>query len=57
VAAEDHLVDIAQQIEALEKRFVESHTLGAYLRTEDAADYQRLAVEAKTILDAELGKL
>ncbi|APV48326.1 hypothetical protein BWI17_00680 [Betaproteobacteria bacterium GR16-43] len=57
MAAEDHLLAIAREIEALEKRFVSSSVAGAYLKAEDAADYRRLAVEAKTILDVELGPL
>ena len=57
MSTEDYLLKIAHEIAALEDRFVSSHQLGLYLKTEDAADYKRLAVEAKSILDAELGLL
>jgi hypothetical protein len=57
VSAEVHLLDIAHEIEVLEDRFVSSAQLGLYLKTEDAADYKRLAIEAKSLLDAELGAL
>ena len=55
MAVEQELLSIAQSMKDLESRFVDSQQLGLYLRTEDAADFKRLAVEAKSILDAELG--
>ena len=57
MSAEKELQQIAQGISVLENRFVSSNVMGAYLKTEDAADFQRFAVEAKTILDTELGRL
>lgn len=56
MAAEDHLVQIVGDMAALEQRCV-STPLGMRLQGEDAANHKRLAVEAKSILDSELGLL
>ena len=56
MAAEDHLLQISREMEALENRCVSTH-LGMRLEGEDAANHKRLAVEAKSILDTELGGL
>jgi hypothetical protein len=42
---------------SIETRFVQSDTLGLHLRTRDQAEFKRLVVEAKSILDSELGPL
>lgn len=51
------LSKIALAIEALEQKFVQSGALGLHLHTEDAAEFKRLAIEAKALLDHELGRL
>ena len=55
MAADQHLVEIAREFEALEAGL--SYSAGEFLNADDAANYQRLAVEAKSILDTELGLL
>ncbi|MEO8331430.1 MAG: hypothetical protein ABI479_03290 [Gallionella sp.] len=57
MAAVDHLLEITREIEVLEGCFVTTRQLGLHLKSEDAADYKRLAIEARTILDTELGAL
>lgn len=57
MAAEQELLSIAQSISNLEGRFVASKPLGLHLRSEDQADFKRLTVEAKSLLDSELGHL
>lgn len=57
MAAEQELLSIAQSMRDLEGRFVASRQLGLHLRAEDEAEFKRLAVEAKSILDGELGGL
>lgn len=44
-------------MQALESRFVSSGSLGLHLPTEHEAEFKRLSVEAKAILDSELGRL
>lgn len=51
------LADITLAIEALEPKFIRSGNLGMHLSVEDAAEFKRLALEAKTLLDHELGRL
>lgn len=51
------LLKIAEAMQALEGRFVASRPLGLHLRADDEADFKRLAVEAKAMLDSELGHL
>jgi hypothetical protein len=55
VAAEKHLSAIVTEYEGLEAQL--SYSAGDYLGADDAAEYQRLAVEAKALLDSELGSL
>lgn len=55
MGSEADLTALAAEIEALEKRFVHSSRSGYFLKTEDQAEFKRIAVEAKAILDAELG--
>lgn len=57
MSAEQELLDIADAMKEVEGRFQESRQLGMYLQSEDEATFKRLAVEAKSILDAELGHL
>jgi len=55
MAIESDLSTIAHEIAALEGRFNRSSSAGLFLRTDDKAAFKRLTVEAKSILDAELG--
>jgi hypothetical protein len=55
MAADQPLLEIAREFEALEAGL--SYSAGEFLNADDAANYQRLAVEAKSILDTELGLL
>lgn len=55
--AEQELLNIAQSMKDLESRFVDSRQLGLHLSAENEAEFKRLAVEAKAILDGELGGL
>lgn len=57
MAADLDLAKIVQSMKDLESQFVESRQLGLHLRAEDEAEFKRLAVEAKSILDSELGRL
>lgn len=52
--AEDELQSIADEISILLDRFVHSDN-ALYLRSEDQAEFKRLAVEAKALLDDALG--
>lgn len=56
IAADQELIGLAQSIAVIEGRFVTSQS-GKYLRTEDEAEFKRLVVEAKSILDSELGRV
>jgi hypothetical protein len=56
MSAEAHLTEIIRDMVALENRCV-SGRFGPQLEGEDAADHKRLAAEAKSIIDAELGPL
>ena len=51
------LANITLAIKALEPKFVQSGNLGLHLRGEDAVEFKRLAIEAKVLLDHELGLL
>jgi hypothetical protein len=51
------LLKIAEAMEALEGRFVDSRALGLHLSAADEAEFKRLAIEAKSMLDSELGRL
>ncbi|WP_461520327.1 hypothetical protein [Porticoccus sp.] len=55
MGTEADLTALAEEIEALEGRFVHSRSSGYFLKTEDQAEFKRITVEAKSILDAELG--
>lgn len=57
MATDNDLLKIAETISALEGHFVKSSTLGLYLRAEDEATFKRLVLEAKSMLDSELGRL
>jgi len=57
MAADLDLVKIALSMKDLESRFVDSRQLGLHLQAEDEAEFKRLALEAKSILDGELGHL
>ena len=54
MSAEDELNSIAEAIEALLPRFIDSDK-ESFLRSEDQAEFKRLAVEAKALLDVALG--
>lgn len=51
------LQEIAAAMRELESKFVSSTSLGTYLKSEDEAEFKRLAIEAKAMLDHELGRL
>lgn len=55
MAVDQDLLDLAGSIAAIEGRFVTSQS-GKNLHTDDEAEFKRLVVEAKSILDAELGR-
>src|SRR5437899_1028402 len=55
MAHEEELLGIAAEMRDLATRFVRSNN-GIYLRTEDQARFKAIAIEAKSILDDELGK-
>ena len=49
------LVFLANEIENIQARFVESSSSGKYLNADDQAEFKGLSVRAKTTLDTELG--
>jgi len=51
------LIQIASAMQALEPKFIQSQSLGAHLNADDEAEFKRLAIEAKAMLDHELGRL
>ena len=52
----DHeLDDIASAMLKLESAFISSSSLGMYLQSHDEAEFTRITVEAKAIMDDELG--
>jgi len=55
MAVEDELLPIIKEMAELEGRALGDPALGAYLRSGDGATFNRLRIEAKTILDDELG--
>ena len=57
MSSDTDLSAIADAIRALEQKFVKSTSLGLYLDADDEAEFKRLAIEAKTLLDHELGRL
>jgi hypothetical protein len=50
---EEELTNLAEQLEALLRQFVQSQSFGLFLETRYQATFQRLVLEAKTILDEE----
>ena len=56
MAAEQELLAIAKAIEDISGGFVKSRSLGLHLRSIDKAEFKRLTVESKSIMDAELGR-
>lgn len=54
MASESDLISIAQEMAKLEGRFAKSQSSGLFLQADDEAAFKRLAVEAKSILDAEV---
>ncbi len=54
MAHEEELLSIAAEMRELNAKFVSSHS-GKYLRADDQARFKAIAVEAKSILDGELG--
>ena len=57
MSSDTDLSTIADAMRALEQKFVMSTSLGLYLNADDEAEFKRLAIEAKTLLDHELGRL
>ena len=57
MSSDSDLTNIADAMRGLEQKFVQSTSLGLYLNTDDEAEFKRLAIEAKTLLDHELGRL
>ena len=57
MSTDTDLLKIAELMQAIEGRFVNSRSLGLHLSAEDEAEFKRLAIEAKSILDSELGLL
>lgn len=57
MSSDTDLTKIADAMRALEQKFVKSASLGWYLSADDEAEFKRLAIEAKMILDHELGLL
>lgn len=55
MSSDTELSKIAVAIKALESKFVESRSLGLYLKSDGEANFKRLAIEAKAMLDHELG--
>ena len=55
MSTEADLTALAEEMEAMEGRFLRSQSSGYYLNTEDQAAFKRIAIESKSILDAELG--
>jgi len=49
------LLSIVEEIEGLLPKFVDSPPLGMFLGSRDQAEYQRLTLEARSIIDATLG--
>ncbi len=57
MSAIDELSQIVASMREIEGRFQKSRQMGDFLVSEDEAEFRRLAVEAKAIADAELGRL
>jgi hypothetical protein len=51
------LLKITSAMQVLESKFVDSSSFGMCLKFDDAAEFKRLSIEAKVMLDHELGKL
>lgn len=52
-STEEEMTGIAEQLEGLLPQFVKSQSFGLFLETRQQATFQRLVLEAKTILDEE----
>ncbi|MDO8355412.1 MAG: hypothetical protein Q7U76_03360 [Nitrospirota bacterium] len=50
------LESLAHQIASLEKRFVQSSSLGMYLQSEDEAQFSQLVAESISLIDSLLGE-
>ncbi|MBC7919333.1 MAG: hypothetical protein H7Y28_16140 [Rhodoferax sp.] len=57
MSTEVDLLKITAAMQALESKFVDSSSLGTYLQSDDEAEFKRLSIEAKAMLDHELGRL
>ena len=57
MATDTDLMQIVDSLRILEGRFVESRSNGLYLSTQDEAEFKRLTLEAKAMLDSELSFL
>ena len=55
--ADTELITFIDALKALETRFAETPVLGLRLDADDQAEYQQLAMEARSVLSAELGQL
>lgn len=55
MTTDSDLVRVVQEMRALEGSFIDSPTLGLHLSADDQAEFERLAAEAKTMLDSEIG--
>ncbi len=57
MATDNDLAHVIEELQALEGRFIDSQALGPHLSADDEAEFKRLAVEAKAMLNSELGPL
>ncbi len=57
MSTDQDLLALTREMAGLETRFVESGNSNPHLRSRDQAEFKRLAIEARSILDAELGAL
>ena len=51
------LAHVIQSMQALEGRFINSQSLGLHMSADDEAEFKRLAIEAKAMINSELGPL
>jgi hypothetical protein len=52
---EDDLLEVIESLEQLKSRFVKSGMYGLFLQSEDQATFERLYLEAKSLIDDRLG--
>jgi hypothetical protein len=57
MAVDKDLEKLIESLKILEGCFINSQSLGLHLSTEDEATFRRLAIEAKSMISAELGAL